>query len=193
VWQALSVARCSIVHRSQKGLSMSLVKMILICVALLSWSAAVGARQASTLTPQDRADIQELVAKYQRALTTCASQEYASLFVPDGVFISDDFRGKRHRAMYGPNGGKLVGRAKLAELVETEDFCLDTSQKRAARASTPPTVVIEPAPGGAKGTIALANNGRYEDEYVKTSEGWRFKVRRVVMPTPPSTSQGLRP
>ncbi len=154
---------------------MSLVKMIPVCVALLSWGAAVGAWQASTLTPQDRADIQELVAKYQRALTTCASQEYASLFVPDGVFISDDFRGKRHRAMYGPNGGKLVGRAKLAELVETEDFCLDTSQKRAVRASTPPTVVIEPAPGGAKGTIALANNGRYEDEYVKTSEGWRFK------------------
>ncbi len=170
---------------------MSLVKTMAVCTAMLSLSAAAGAQQASTLTAQDRADIHELVAKYQRALTTCASQEYASLFVPDGVFISDDFRGKRHREMYGPNGGKLVGRAKLAELVETEDFCLDTSQKRSARSSTPPTVAIEPAPGGAKGTIKLDNNGRYEDEYVKTSEGWRFKVRKVVMPTRPST-QGER-
>ena len=161
---------------------MTLSKIAAVCVALLMWSAVIAARQASTLTAQDRADIQELVAKYQRALSTCASQEYASLFVPDGVFISDDFRGKRHREMYGPNGGTLVGRAKLAELVETEEFCLDRSQKRASPASAPPDVVIVPSPGGAKGTIALRNNARYEDEYVKTSEGWRFKVRKVVMP-----------
>jgi SnoaL-like domain len=156
-----------------------------LCVASLFWSAAA-AQQASTVTEQDRADIQALVARYQTALSTCASQEYASLFVPDGVFISDDFRGKRHREMYGPDGGRLVGRAKLAELVDTEDFCLDKSRKRAPGPSTPPKVAIVPAPGGARGTIELANNGRYEDEYVKTSDGWRFKVRRVVMPTRPA-------
>jgi hypothetical protein len=44
--------------------------------------------------------------------------------------------------------------------------------------------VIVPAPGGAKGTVQLPNKGRYEDEYVKTSDGWRFKVRKVVMPMP---------
>ena len=134
------------------------------------------------LTTQDRAEIRELVTKYARALSSCASREYASLFVPDGAFISDDFRGKRHRAMYGPNGGKLVGRAQLAELVETEDFCLDTSTTRATRPVTAPNVVIVPTPDGATGTIALANDGRYEDEYVKTPEGWRFKTRKVVMP-----------
>jgi hypothetical protein len=166
---------------------MSLSRVVVLCVASLLCGAVVDARQASTLTAQDRADIQELVARYQRALSTCASQEYASLFVPDGVFISDDFRGKRHREMYGPNGGKLVGRAKLAELVDTEDFCIDKSQRRASSSGTPPPVVIVPAPGGAKGTIELANSGRYEDEYVKTSDGWRFKVRRVVMPTRLST------
>ena len=82
------------------------------CLALSLCSAVVSA--GSTLTAQDRAEIQELVARYQSALTTCASQECASLFVPDGVFISDDFRGKRHREMHGPNGGKLVGRARRA-------------------------------------------------------------------------------
>jgi hypothetical protein len=168
----------------RKGMSMSLSRVagVLCVVSLLSSAAA--ALQTSTLTAQDREDIQALVARYQAALSSCASQEYASLFVPDGVFISDDFRGKRHREMYGPNGGKLVGRAKLAELVDTEDFCLDKSRKRASSSSTPPHVAIVPAPGGARGTIQLANNGRYEDEYVKTPEGWRFKVRRVVMPTP---------
>jgi hypothetical protein len=169
---------------------MSMSRTVAVCVAVLVSSAVVGARQASTLTAQDRADIQELVAKYQRALSTCASEEYASLFVPDGVFISDDFRGKKHREMYGPNGGKLVGRAKLAELVATEDFCIEKTQRKGS-ANTPPSVAIEPMPGGAKGTIQLANKGRYEDEYVKTSEGWRFKVRKVVMP-PLTSSQGER-
>ena len=152
------------------------------CLALFACGALITARQGPTLTAQDRAEIQELVARYQTALTTCASQEYASLFVPDGVFISDDFRGKRHRELYGPNGGTLVGRAKLAELVDTEDFCIDKSQRRASSAATAPAVVIVPAPGGAKGTVQLPNKGRYEDEYVKTSEGWRFKSRRVFMP-----------
>ena len=154
------------------------------CLALFACSALITARQGPTLTAQDRAEIQQLVARYQTALTTCASQEYASLFVPDGVFISDDFRGKRHRELYGPNGGTLVGRAKLAELVDTEDFCIDKSQRRASSAGTAPAVVIVPAPGGAKGTVQLPNKGRYEDEYVKTSDGWRFKVRKVVMPMP---------
>jgi SnoaL-like protein len=170
-----------------REMSMALSKLTLVCIASLFCGSAV-AEQASTLTAQDRADIQALVARYQTALSTCASQDYASLFVPDGVFISDDFRGKRHREMYGPNGGKLVGRAKLIELVDTEDFCLDKSQKRASP-STTPTAVIVPTPGGAKGTIQLANSGRYEDEYVKTSEGWRFKVRRVVMPMRPAAGE----
>jgi hypothetical protein len=169
----------------EERMSMSLSRVAgALCIASLFWGDAA-AQQAPTLTGQDHADIQALVARYQTALSTCASQEYASLFVPDGVFISDDFRGKRHREMYGPNGGKLVGRAKLAELVDTEDFCLDKTRKRASGPGTPPNVAIVPAPGGARGTIELANNGRYEDEYVKTSEGWRFKVRRVIMPTRP--------
>ena len=175
---------------------MSNSKLSAMCIASLVWGTVLAAQQAThvnELSTQDRAEIQELVARYARALSSCASQEYASLFVEDGMFVSDDFRGTRHRAMYGPNGGTLVGRAKLAELVETEDFCLDKSQDRTTRAPrTTPKVAIEPTAQGAKGTIPLANNGRYEDEYVKTPDGWRFKSRRVVMPTPqaqPSSSR----
>jgi len=166
---------------------MSFSRTVAACVVVLAWGAVVAGRQTPTLTAADRAEIQELVAKYQRALATCASDEYASLFVADGVFISDDFRGKKHREMYGPKGGTLVGRAKLAELVATEDFCIEKAQRRGP-ANTPPNVVLEPMPGGAKGIIQLPNKARYEDEYVKTSEGWRFKVRRVIMPPLTSTT-----
>jgi hypothetical protein len=136
-----------------------------------------------TLTVQDGAEIQQLVARYAFALNSCEADEYASLFISDGVFISDDFRGSKHREMYGPNGGKLVGRAKLAELVRTEEFCRHGGNTSTRNASRPlPTVAITPSPEGATGRIPLANDGRYEDVYVKTSEGWRFKSRTVVMP-----------
>ena len=41
---------------------------------------------------------------------------------------------------------------------------------------------IEATADGAKGTVPLAGGGRYEDVYVKTSDGWRFKSRSVFMP-----------
>jgi hypothetical protein len=58
-------------------------------IAILSVTllAAVQTRQstapASTLTERDRVEIQELVARYARALSTCAAKEYAELFTPD--------------------------------------------------------------------------------------------------------------
>jgi hypothetical protein len=153
-----------------------------VFIASILSAAALAAQTPSTLTDKDRAEIQDLVARYQVALSTCASQDYAALFTPDGVFASDDFRGKKHREMYGPNGGKLVGRAKIAELVETEEFCLDKTQKRASTGRPAPAVTITATPQGVTGTIPLGNGGRYDDVYVKTSEGWRFKTRTVTMP-----------
>jgi hypothetical protein len=133
--------------------------------------------------------IRQLVAAYQRALSSCASHEYADLFTPDGVFTSDDFRGAKHRELYGKSA-TLVGRAKLIELVETEEFCLNPAT-RAARAGAgadrrSADVAIEPAAEGANGVIPLGGGGRYEDVYVKTAEGWRFKSRRVFMPPAPA-------
>jgi hypothetical protein len=153
-----------------------------ICIAAVLAGAAITAQSTTTLTDKDRAEIQDLVTRYQVALSSCASKDYAALFTPDGVFASDDFRGKRHREMYGPNGGKLVGRAKIAELVETEEFCIDKTQKRASTGRPAPAVTITATPQGVTGTIPLGNGGRYDDVYVKTAEGWRFKTRTVTMP-----------
>ena len=153
-----------------------------LCIASVLAGAAIAAQSTTTLTDKDRAEIQDLVSKYQVALNTCASKDYAALFTPDGVFASDDFRGKKHREMYGPNGGKLVGRAKIAELVETEEFCIDKSQLKGRPSRPAPAVAITQNTAGVTGTIPLGNGGSYNDVYVKTSEGWRFKSRTVTMP-----------
>jgi hypothetical protein len=166
----------------------------------LSWLATAhvqGQGKGAALGDQDRAQIQQLLVRYARALSACASTEYADLFTPDGVFITDDFRGPKHRELYGKSA-KLVGRKQLIELVETEEFCMNP-KTRAERARAggdgnrpPPNVVIEATAEGAKGTVPLGRGGRYEDIYVKTEAGWRFKSRSVFMP-PAAGSEPARP
>jgi len=159
-------------------------------VGLLPPAAAAqtkaAARGASALTDQDRSEIRDLVARYAQALGSCAADDYANLFTSDGTFTSDDFRGARHRALYGTRG-TLRGRDELRELVRTEEFCLE-GKPSTAGARPAPSVAIEPAPEGARGSAPLGNGGRYEDVYVKTAEGWRFKSRTVTMPAAAASS-----
>jgi hypothetical protein len=164
------------------------IAAITVSVGLSWFTTPLLARPGAALTDQDRAEIRQLLVRYARALSTCASRDYADLFTPDGVFISDDFRGAKHRELYGKSA-KLAGREKLIELVETEEFCLNpvTRAERARAASgnanpPQPDVVIEATAEGARGTLPLGRGGRYEDLYVKTAAGWRFKSRSVFMP-----------
>jgi hypothetical protein len=53
-----------------------------------------------------------------------------------------------------------------------------------------PTVAIEISSTGPVGRADLGEKvGRYDDEYVKTTKGWRFKSRTVM--TPPELAAGL--
>ena len=176
--------------------SRTLLALVGILVGAVVLAAGAGAQtkpsSGAALTDQDRAAIRDLVARYARALGSCADAEYAALFTPDGVFTSDDFRGRKHREVYGARGGTLRGRDQLAQLVRTEDFCLDGKPRQAGAANRPvPIVDIRPSAEGATGSAPLGQGGRYDDVYVKTAEGWRFKSRTVTMPTPtpaPATS-----
>jgi hypothetical protein len=119
-----------------------------------------------TLTEKDRAEMQDLVNRYARALGMCEGEEYADLFAaPDGYFAS------------GPRGA-IAGREKLIALVKSERHCNDNSQRQARNG---PTAVVEASPGGAVGkTISGSGGGHYEDAYLKTSQGWRFKSRSFI-------------
>jgi len=135
--------------------------------ACLLAGTAVRAQERPAPTPalsgQDLADIQKLSAGYAQSLGTCKGEEWADLFAPDGGFAS------------GPRG-MVRGRQRLIALVMSERQC-NAGGERRARAV--PTAVIELAPGGAIGT-APSTLGHYEDVYVKTPAGWRFKSRQVI-------------
>ncbi len=143
---------------------------------------------SGTLTPIDYIEIRQLAARYGHAVDTGAGDgdAYASLFAPDGAFLD-------------PAGRPTTGQENLAALA-----------RRTARG--PQTAwhyivnhIIEPTPEGAVGKQFLVHfrygdpdepngvfgGGHYNDVYVKTPDGWRFKSRQFI----PSqgTPQSLTP
>jgi hypothetical protein len=150
----------------------------------IAFSVAVHAQ--GNLTDRDRAEIQALSAKYARTLGTCAAEEYADLFAPDTGYFASNFR------------GEVVGRERLIALVRSERHCTASAPPAggavanaapqasgtAAATAAPrpvPTVVIEFPSTGPTGRADLGEKvGRYDDEYVKTPKGWRFKSRTVM-------------
>jgi actinorhodin biosynthesis protein ActVIA len=177
------------------------LKMILITGALLMGASiadtlnAQGTSQSPSklvaLTPQDYLDIQQLVAEYAWAIDHCTNNGYgyADLFVPDGWFAP---------SRNGQIITKYEGRDKLAQaaLGGAKD-CAGVPWNGITHLM--PNLVIKSAPEGVTGKVYLVAigldgepgkveaQGHYEDVYVKTPQGWRFKSRVHVL----SSSQEL--
>ncbi len=147
--------------------------------AAMAAFVTVGAQQTgiagASLTALDYIEIQNLVAKYPYALDTGADNGYmyADLFAPDGVF------------------GRAQGREAIAAVARGHFKEQGPNYARHFQANA----IIEPTPGGgATGKQYIANiyfgengkptvvgtGGHYEDVYVKTPNGWRFKSRKYV-------------
>jgi hypothetical protein len=143
------------------------------------------AQRAASLTAMDYVEIQQLVNKLNFALDYCTNggQDFADLFIEDGRFIIDQ------------GDGMPTVRQTRQELIS-----LAWGPDCEAR-QTPPnsyilhlaeSLVIMPTADGARGlsyAIYPSSKGNYmsedvagqlgiyRDEYVKTSEGWRFRLR----------------
>jgi len=166
-----------------------------LAVAITVFSAPGHAQVSGTLTDQDKAEIQALWAKYTPALLGCKGEEYADLFAtPGGNFTS------------APRG-EVRDKQSLVEMVMSYDRCRPGlpptgepggggrgaaggnaaggnrgTATGGGRAAAPrPTPVIEWAPEGAKARIVNSpGGGYYDDVYVKTPGGWKFKARTVI-------------
>ena len=163
---------------------------------LITWRAALSA-QTAALTPQDYIAIQQLVSKYAYAIDECTNRgyDYADLYLPDGTFSTS-------------RNGKILstfaGRERLAEAARGGmPDCKDVPWAGIVHMLV--NHVIDPAPGGASGKVYLIAvgldgepgkveaQGRYEDVYVKTLQGWRFKSRvHVLAPGQAEVSRGRK-
>jgi hypothetical protein len=136
-----------------------------------------------TLSALDYIEIEQLVAKYSRALDTCANNgyDYAHLFTPDGVFAP---------TINGKPGPRFEGRERLAEASGGGKLgCKNVGWIQQGIRHLYPNHVITPTPTGAVGIVdmmmiglggdpnKIQYDGYYDDVYVKTPQGWRFKSR----------------
>ncbi len=169
-----------------KGLAAILGVGVLLVVASMR-----AAPKMTTLTALDYIEIQQLVNRYAFAIDTCSNNgyDYADLYTPDGVFY------------WGVGSRKSVGREQLAEAAGggkngCQKLQRATPDKPLATHTTV-NLIIEPSPEGATGksylvypgVLGIASDpthsghvGGYQDVYVKTANGWRFKSRLHVFP-----------
>src|SRR6187551_3780262 len=170
--QAQDVAAVDSSSSTNPGDVMKRVFGVVVVGVMLLVAGTASAQQS--LTDKDRAEIQELSAKYAKALGGCAAEEYADVFVPETGYFASNIR------------GEVVGREKLIALVKSERHCIGTDAPPATGgrgAATPrpaPMVAIESTAKGVTGRADLGAAGYYDDEYVKTPKGWRIKARTVI-------------
>ena len=179
--------------------------MLTLVIVQAQQKAAKSSTKAMALTAQDYIDIQQLVARYGYAIDKCTNggYDYADLYTPDGVFGIADENGV-------PGTAKFEGRDRLAEADGGgKNGCVDpkTVPDRYSMSHMVANLVITPAPGGATGksyllTVGFGDPtnretakqpvrayewGHYDDFYVKTPNGWRFKSRVHVWPGMPDS------
>ncbi|MEP7305594.1 MAG: nuclear transport factor 2 family protein [Acidobacteriota bacterium] len=193
LWASLNGLRRLMVERlgwrSPKA-RRSIGAVLIGAAAVMPVHAQSGRGGGPDLTAQDRVEIQDLVTRYARALAGCAAEEYADLFAPGGGYFFSSIR------------GEVGTRERLIGLVKSERQCNPTANanpnananaagrggpanaapaaRAAGGATGGPVVTLESTPEGIKGIALLGNAGGYEDTYVKTPNGWRFKARSVI-------------
>jgi len=164
-------------------------------------SAASGAGQRNpdqapkvlTLTAIDYAEIQQLSNRYVWAIDACTrgGYDFADLFTDDGEFgLAEQFGAAPTRAV-------TRGREALANVAggDGKQGCRDPKTMLGYGISHfVVNHVITPTAAGATGRCYLLaigmggdptkieRQGGYEDVYVKTPAGWRFKSRYHVFP-----------
>ena len=158
-------------------------RIILGIFLALSTAATMPMAGPAELTALDYFQIQQLVAKYARAIDTCSNNgyDYADLFAPDGFFAP---------SMDGKVSLKFQGREQLAEVSGGgAKGCKDVAWIKEGVRHIYVNHIITPAAEGATGTVdmlmiglggdpnRIEHDGYYQDVYVKTPKGWRFKSR----------------
>ena len=152
------------------------VGLVAVGVAIGWISAPAGtAAAAGTLTAQDYAEIEQLYWRYNHGADFRDGDLFVSAFADDAVFEA--------------GGGKITGREELtAYRVERHAGQTGDTGRRHWNNSwrIVPTAdgaearvywILVDVSGDAPNTVA---SGYYDDTYVKTAEGWRFKTRTIT-------------
>jgi hypothetical protein len=163
-----------------------------LAVSIALTALACGGAYASDpmkLTAQDYIDIRMLSARYAQVIEHCTNKgyDYAALYTPDGEFgRTDDWGIPPKQISKGPD--------QLATAAGGGPNGCQPHWMGDGLTHIIVNIVIAPTPTGARGRSVLLilglnhdptrlrRVGGYEDAYVKTAAGWRFKSRWHVFP-----------
>jgi hypothetical protein len=153
------------------------VKALVWLAVFAAASGTVRAQEhpdVATVPAADYFQIKQVYARYVQGLDSGADngKMFADVFTPDGVLVDE-------------HGTLTQGHAELAQLART------TGKGATHVAHYETNLLITPVPGGATGrsyvvsvvpgragqSSILSNDGQFQDELVKTPDGWRFKKR----------------
>jgi hypothetical protein len=145
-----------------------------------------GAAKAPALTAMDYIEIQQLDARYSFALDTGADNGYmyADLYVPDGVF--NNAKGRDQLAALARGGRR--GPFNVRNL--SSNAIIKASPEGATGIQYAQAINF----GENRNPTEMDHFGHYEDVYVKTAAGWRYKSRTFVneshsLPPQPQSTQ----
>jgi len=165
------------------GNRIAVTACFVMCVAVSTGARAQSAAARAELTALDYVQIEQLIAKYARAIDSCSNNgyDYADLFTADGAFVPS-FDGKP--------GNAIQGRERLAAISGGgTNGCKNVPWIEQGVRHIYTNHVITPSAEGATGVVdmlmiglggdpnKIEYDGYYEDTYVKTPQGWRFKQR----------------
>jgi hypothetical protein len=160
---------------------------------------------AMELTAQDYAEIEQLAVKYAWLLDSCVNggYDYADLYVADGQFsVAEEFgTTSNEQRRFVTQGREALARAAGGD---GKGGCVDPKTMLGYGLTHIVTNhMIVATEDGAVGkhrllTVgvcgyphAMELQGGYEDVYVKTADGWRFKSRIHVFKMAPSLQFGV--
>lgn len=157
---------------------------------VLALATVATAQQSPGLTPMDYVQIRQLAARYAFAMDTGADDGYqlADLFATDGELVNPSAKGRDELAVVarGGNRGPLntslytmnhviepapegaIGRQYIIQL----NFDQNVPQ-------VPPGTSQWSLIGQKRGEVSNLG-GHFQDVYVKTAQGWRFKRRELI-------------
>jgi hypothetical protein len=174
--------------RTSTVVAVSVVALSVSLLAVGTAEAGQAKKKPMALTGVDYVEIQQLSTRYAQAIDSCADNgyAYADLYTPDGTFID-----MWTQSSIDAGGVKWQGREKLREISSGANVTgapCTSSRFNGSVTHMILNLVITPTPDGATGNSymvelggrdpnRITRMGNYEDVYVKTPGGWRFKTR----------------
>ena len=158
------------------------MKKLLVSWALLAFTVSVGGAALADdgARAEDRAQIEELMWRYARALDTFDADAYAAVYTEDGEFKAggNATKGREALRQMVANLGQNRNESSPPMYHMTADSYIEFIDENTARPPTYWMTVFGAAGQGQAPRVAAA--GRGVDELVKVDGRWLIKSRNVA-------------